>query len=66
MILFKNWEIKSSGELFARQYDNLSRTLEVTGVPEGYDWAVMVRVGGNFDILSLSPMEGGVGGPGAG
>ena len=61
MILFKNWEITSSGELFARQYDNLSRTLEVTGVPEGYDYRMMVQVGENFDILSLSPMEGGVG-----
>ena len=61
MILFENWEIKHAGELFARQYDHLSRTLLVNGVPEGYDWAVMVRVGGNFDILSLSPMEGGVG-----
>ena len=61
MILFQNWNIEYIGGLFARQYDNLSRTLEVTGVPEGYDWNMMVQVGGNFDILSLSPMEGGVG-----
>ena len=61
MILFQNWNIEYIGGLFARQYDNLSRALEVTGVPEGYDWNMMVQVGENFDILSLSPMEGGVG-----
>ena len=61
MILFQNWNIEYIGGLFARQYDNLSRTLEVTGVPEGYDYRMMVQVGENFDILSLSPMEGGVG-----
>lgn len=61
MIVFNNWQITHTGDLLARQYDNLSRTLLVKGVPDGYDWKMMVQVGDNFDILSLSPMEDGVG-----
>ena len=61
MIVFNNWQITHTGNILARQYDNLSRTLLVKGVPEGYDWKMMVQVGGNFDILPLSPMEDGVG-----
>ena len=61
MIVFNNWKITHTGDLLARQYDNLSRTLLVKGVPEGYDWKMMVQVGGNFDILTLAPMEEGVG-----
>ena len=61
MIVFNNWQITHTGDILARQYDNLSRTLLVKGVPEGYDWKMMVQVGDNFDILSLSPMEDGVG-----
>ena len=61
MIQFENWEIKYEGGLFARQYDNLSRVLLVQGVPDGYDWQMMVKAGDKFDILPLSPMEDGVG-----
>ena len=61
MIVFNNWQITHTGDILARQYDNLSRTLLVNGVPEGYDWQMMVQVGGNFDIIPLSPMEDGVG-----
>ena len=61
MILFDNWRIKYVGELLAHQYDNLSRTLLVKGVPDGYDWAMMVQVGKYFDVIALAPMEEGVG-----
>lgn len=61
MIVFNNWQITHTGDLLARQYDNLSRTLLVKGVPEGYDWKMMVQAGDKFDILLLSPMEDGVG-----
>ena len=54
MIVFNNWQITHTGDILARQYDNLSRTLLVNGVPEGYDWQMMVQVGGNFDIIPLS------------
>ncbi|MDY5613655.1 hypothetical protein [Dysosmobacter sp.] len=61
MIIFNNWQITHTGDLLARQYDNLSRTLLVKGVPEGYDWTMMVQVEDKFDILPLTPMEDGVG-----
>lgn len=61
MIVFNNWQIAHTGDLLARQYDNLSRTLLVKGVPEGYDWTMMVQVEDKFDILPLTPMEDGVG-----
>lgn len=61
MILFDNWRIKYVGELLAHQYDNLSRTLLVKGVPGGYDWTMMVQVKENFDVIALAPMPDGVG-----
>lgn len=64
MILFADWKIQATG-LIARQYDNLSRRLEVVGdLPVGWDWAVLVRAEGTEgaeDIIALKPMDGGVG-----
>ena len=40
MLIFNDWQIKNDGTLIARQYDNLSRRLLVTGdLPEGWIWA---------------------------
>lgn len=63
MIQFSNWTISAlCGEVIARQYDNLSRTLTVMGdLPAGWDWAMLVECRGNFNIITLSPVEGGVG-----
>ena len=63
MIQFSNWTISAlCGEAIARQYDNLSRTLTVAGeFPDGYDWAMMVRCKGKLNIISLAPVEGGIG-----
>lgn len=63
MIQFADWTISNPcGEVIARQYDNLSRTLTVEGdLPDGYDWAMMVRCKGKLNIISLSPVEGGIG-----
>lgn len=62
MIEFKNWTLKADHEVLARQYDNLSRTLLVCGeLPEGYSWAMLVKVGEAMDVIALSTMEGGVG-----
>lgn len=61
MLVFENWELKTDGQILARQYDHLSRTLTVSGVPEGWDWQLLVRAGENFDVIDLSPIEGGVG-----
>ena len=63
MIQFENWTISAlCGEVIARQYDNLSRTLTVMGdLPAGWDWSMLVESGGNLNIISLSPVDGGVG-----
>ena len=61
MIVFNDWQIQTDGDLFARQYDNLSRVLFVQGAPEEYNWRMHVQVGDNFDIIYLYPMDGGVG-----
>ena len=63
MIQFANWTISAlCGEVIARQYDNLSRTLTVMGdLPAGWDWAMLVECRGNFNVITLSPVEGGVG-----
>ena len=61
MILFDNWQISVTG-LVARQYDNLSRRIDVEGdLPEGYTWQLLVQSGGNADTLLLQPTEKGVG-----
>ena len=62
MIIYKDWQITAQRGLVARQYDNLSRRLEVVGeLPEGYTWDLLVQVGSALDIITLEPMEGGVG-----
>ena len=62
MITFNNWTISVCGAPIAMQYDNLSRSLNIVGeMPDGWDWAMLVESGGNLNIISLSPVEGGVG-----
>lgn len=61
-IKFENWYILPPPPVVARQYDNLSRTLNVVGdLPDGYTWDMLVLCGGNMDIIRLSPTETGVG-----
>ena len=61
MISYHDWQIESSG-LLARQFDHLSRRLEVVGdLPEEWDWAMLVQSGDAMDIIPLEPMDGGVG-----
>lgn len=60
MIAFSDWHIAVDGELFARQYDNLTRELRVEGpVPEGWDWALLVRVEDEFNVILLERTEDG-------
>ena len=62
MIIFNNWTITAPRGVIARQYDNLSRRLEVVGeLPDGYSWDLLVQVGSALDIITLEPMESGVG-----
>lgn len=59
MIRFDNWTIQADGEILARQFDNLTRTLTVAGdIPAGWEWAVLVQVGEAMDIIPLTVTEG--------
>ena len=61
MIVFKDWNITVTGTI-ARQYDNLSRRIDVTGdLPEGYTWRLLVQCGSNADTILLTPTATGVG-----
>lgn len=62
-ILFEDWKISPyTARGMPRQYDDLSNTLLVTGeLPAGYAWEMLVSIGGNLDILTLTSMTGGVG-----
>ena len=61
MIVFKDWNITITGTI-ARQYDNLSRRIDVTGdLPEGFTWRLLVQCGSNADTILLTPTATGVG-----
>ena len=62
MIIFKDWTISITDGILGRQYDNLSRRIDVTGdLPGGWDWAMLVRCNGREDVILLDAVEGGVG-----
>lgn len=61
MIVFNNWTLTVTG-LIARQYDNLSRRIDVEGdLPDGYIWQLLVQSGGNADTILLEATETGAG-----
>ena len=62
MLIFSDWTIKTDGGLIARQYDNLTRELLVTGdLPEGWAWELLVQAGGSVNVIALAPRGEGVG-----
>ena len=51
-----------AGPVIARQYDNLTRRLEIVGqFPEGWDWTLLVQADKHLDLIALTAMEGGLG-----
>ncbi|MBO5340657.1 MAG: hypothetical protein J6A62_06650 [Oscillospiraceae bacterium] len=61
MIYFQDWNIRADGCVIARQYDNLTRTIAVSGdIPVGWDWVLLVQVGECLDILPLTVCEDGL------
>ena len=61
MIVFNNWTLTVTG-LIARQYDNMSRRIDVEGdLPAGYTWQLLVQCGGNADTILLEATEKGAG-----
>ena len=64
VIHYEDWRLWADpGPVIARQYDNLTRRLEITGdLPEGWDWTLLVQADReHLDLISLRPMEGGLG-----
>lgn len=65
MIVFDptTWTISlPPGEsVIGRQYDNMTRSITVTGAPDGWNWTLLVQASGKLDIIDLEPVEGGVG-----
>lgn len=64
MIHFDDWLLtKDEGPVIARQYDNLTRRLEILGdIPEGWSWTLLVQADReHLDLIALRPMEGGLG-----
>ena len=60
-IFFHDWKIKTDYKDLARQYDHLTREILVQGAPDGWTWDLLVRTGDALDLITLSPMEGGLG-----
>lgn len=61
MIYFKNWELTADCEVIARQHDNLTRSITVTGdLPPDWTWEMYVSAGGNMDILPMKQDESGI------
>lgn len=55
MIQYRDWYIWTQGQVVARQFDHMTRSLEVTGeLPEGWEWTAIVRVGDYMDYLPLT------------
>ncbi len=62
MFIFENWRLSVDGSVLAYQFDNLSRTITVTGdLPEGWSWTMLVQRGRNEDAIALTPSEDGAG-----
>lgn len=58
MIKFSNWNIEAIGQVLGRQYDNLTRSIDVIGdIPNGWVWAAVMQVGENLNIISLTAGE---------
>lgn len=59
MIRFDNWTIQADGDILARQFDNLTRTLTVTGdIPAGWEWDMLVQVRDAMNIIHLEAAGG--------
>lgn len=57
---FNNWNLQMD-TFPVRQYDNLTRRLEVSGdIPEGWNWAALLSIGDNLNIISLQYGEPGL------
>ena len=57
---FDSWNLQMD-TFPVRQYDNLTRRLEVSGdIPDGWSWAALLSIGDNLNIISLQYGEPGL------
>lgn len=57
---FNNWNLEID-TFPVRQYDNLTRRLEVSGdIPDGWSWVALLSIGDNLNIISLQYGEPGL------
>lgn len=57
---FNNWNLEMD-TFPVRQYDNLTRRLEVSGdIPDGWSWAALLSIGDKLNIISLQYGEPGL------
>lgn len=63
MIYFTDWRLDATGDIIARQYDNQSRTITITGaLPEGWTWELLVRAGNDaYDEWPMTAQDNGIG-----
>lgn len=62
MIYFTDWRLDATGDIIARQYDNQSRTITITGaLPEGWTWELLVRAGDAYDEWPMTAQDGSIG-----
>lgn len=61
MIKFSAWNIDAIGSSLGRQYDNLTRSLDIVGdIPDGWTWDALLQAGDNLNIITLSTAEKGL------
>lgn len=62
MIYFADWRLDATGDIIARQYDNQSRTITISGaLPEGWTWELLVRAGNDaYDEWPMAAQDGGI------
>lgn len=63
MIYFEDWVLTADpNTVIGQQYDNETVSLTVLGTfPDGWSWSALAQLGGNLNIINLSPVEGGIG-----
>lgn len=60
ILIFADWKLSPHrGASLGHQYDNLTNELTVQGgLPEGWEWDILVSAGGNGDTWHLTPGDG--------
>lgn len=58
MIKFEDWRIRNDGEFPSRQHDNKTGQIVITGVPDGWQYDLLMQHGRDLNIVSLAAADG--------